>query len=127
MNWAVRLVLDTSAVVAFADHRAIHVGELVTELEDDDAAGFAVPVICLVEAAGLGVADEMLDVLVHRDTCQVIPVRQRDRQALARERRLLGRLDLAAAMLAATDAGAYILTAEPESYGTDVPVIPIEG
>ncbi len=42
--------------------------------------------------------------------------------------RILGRLDLAVALLAATTGDGYVLTAEPESYGDigEDSVIPID-
>jgi hypothetical protein len=42
--------------------------------------------------------------------------------------RILGRLDLAVALLSATTGDGYVLTAEPESYGAigEDPVLPID-
>jgi hypothetical protein len=54
------LVLDTSAIVAYAEG-SIHVGEPISEVRDEGGL-VVVPVVCLVEAARK-VGDEMLKAL----------------------------------------------------------------
>lgn len=56
-------------------------------------------------------------VLVDHPVCSVPPVTVQMWPALAAGTRVLGRLDLAAALLAATTSEGYVLTAEPEAYG----------
>jgi hypothetical protein len=119
----VRVVLDTSAVLAFA-HGSIDVGEVLAEVDDEDAS-FAVPIVCVIEAAARLGDDAMVRVLVQRPACVVTPLRRDDWRVLARDARILGRLDLAVVALTAADAGAHILTGEPDAYGDEAPVIPI--
>ncbi len=79
-----RVVLDTSAIVAYLQ-ASIHVGETIAEVVDDW-------------------------------------------RALASAARMVGRIDLGVALLAAVDHDAYVLTGEPGPYGAlvdDGPVIPI--
>jgi hypothetical protein len=47
----IRVVLDTSAIIAYAQGSSIDVGEVITEVDDEECA-VALPVLCLVEAAG---------------------------------------------------------------------------
>jgi hypothetical protein len=65
------LVLDTSAIVAFAEG-SIHVGEPISEVRDEGGL-VVVPVVCLVEAARK-VGDEMLHVLVGNLGSEVAPL-----------------------------------------------------
>ena len=118
------MVLDTTAALAFA-RGSINVGEVLAEVDDEDAS-FAVPIVCVIEAAArLGAGDAMVRVLVQRPACVVTPLRRDDWPVLARDVRTLGRLDLAAVALTAADTGAHILTGEPDAYGDEAPVIPI--
>jgi hypothetical protein len=75
-----------------------------------------VPVICLIEAAR-EVGDDMLRLLVDHPACTAPPVTVQMWTALAAGTRVLGRLDLAAALLAGTAGEGYVLTGEPEAYG----------
>ena len=45
----IRIILDTSATFAYATG-SLNVGEVIAEVADE-GAGFAVPLLCLVEAA----------------------------------------------------------------------------
>jgi hypothetical protein len=45
----IRAILDSTAIVAFA-HGADSVGEIISEITDE-GVGFAVPDLCLIEAA----------------------------------------------------------------------------
>jgi hypothetical protein len=109
------LVLDTSAIVAFA-RGSVDVGEPIAEVRD--AGGVVlVPVVCLVEAAR-HVDDDMLHLLTDHPACEVDPLPADGWPMAAATTRLLGRLDLAVALIAAATVGAFILTAEPDAYGT---------
>lgn len=88
----VSLVLDTSAIAAYAT--TVDVGETISEVRDNDTA-FALPVACLVEAAQLLPAD-VLDLLVDNDAAVVTGMHADQWRPLAAMRTLLGRLDIAA-------------------------------
>jgi hypothetical protein len=119
----VRLVLDTSAIAAYAT--TVDVGETISEVRANGAA-FGLPVACLIEAAQLIDAD-ILDLVVGNDA-MVIGVEPTRWRTFAVMRSLLGRLDVATAFAAAEEHGCDVLTAEPELYlalGDDPPIIPI--
>lgn len=118
------LVLDRSAIIAYATG-SIHVGEPIAEVHTDGGR-VVVPIICLIEAAR-EVGDEMPGLLIDHPACMVPPVTVELWTALAAGTRVLGRLDLAAALLAATMGEGYVLTSEPEAYGDlgEDSVIPI--
>lgn len=118
------LVLDRSAIVAYAAG-SVHVGEPISEVYADGGR-VLVPVVCLIEAAR-EVGDEMPRLLVVHPACTVADLAGELWPALAAGTRVLGRLDLAVALLAATAGGGYVLTAEPEAYGDlgEDSVIPI--
>ena len=121
----IRLVLDTSAIVAYAA-TSIDVGETIAEVVDEGGR-FGAPVVCLAEAARL--VDESLvagvTLLTRHSSCVVLPTLAEDWLALAAWTRRLGRVDLAVALMEATDRPAgYVLSAEREAYGEDdIPVI----
>jgi hypothetical protein len=108
------LVLDTSAIVAYATG-SIHVGEPIAEVHTDGGR-VVIPLVCLIEAART-VSDDMLRLLIGHPACSVKAPAVDVWPALAAGTRILGRLDLAAALLAATTGEGYVLTEEPESYG----------
>lgn len=112
----IRIVVDTSAAVAFA-HGSVHVGEVLREIADEHA-GFAVPDLCLAKA-GSTLPDDawpMLEVLAaHKSRATLAP--EDDWRDLAYAARQVGNIGRAAAMLAAVDHDAYLLTAEPDGYG----------
>lgn len=106
------LVLDTSAIVAFAEG-SIHVGEPISEVRDEDGL-VVVPVVCLVEAARK-VGDDMLHLLV--EGSEVAPLMGERWAAVASGVRVLERLDLAVALLEASTRQGFLLTGEPDAYG----------
>jgi hypothetical protein len=118
------LVLDTSAILAYAAG-SVDVGEPITEVHSDGGR-VLVPVVCLIEAARQ-VDDDMLQVLVHNPACRVEPLAVDLWAAVAAGCRVLGRLDLAVALLAATAGGGFVLTGDPDAYGApgEDSVIPI--
>ena len=99
------LVLDTSAIAAYAT--TVDVGETINEVRDNDAV-FALPAVCLVEAAQKLPA-EFLELLVANGSASVPGVDPTTWRALAAMRGLLGRFDLAAAFaVAATIASSTV-------------------
>lgn len=122
----VRILLDASAVVAFT-RGSLDVGEVIAEVDDEDAA-VGIPVLRLVEATR-GVADpDRLTLLVHHRAIVLLAADAESWQALAATYDIVGRLDAASAALAAIDLNVDILTAQPGLYGGLAgggPVIPI--
>jgi hypothetical protein len=112
----VRAVLDATAVAAYAAHD-VNLGELLTEITDE-ACAFAVPAVCLVEAAAAVDSDQwsVLDLLLAHSHCVRLPLGD-DWRDLALATRTLDGVGRAAAMLAAVDHRAYLLTAEPAAFG----------
>lgn len=119
----IRLVLDETAVVAYGRGN-VAVGEIIAEIADEDAR-IAVPDLCLVEGARQLDMDHWhtLDLLVGHSHIERLDVPE-DWRGVAVAARLLGSTSRAVAMLAAVDLRAYLLTAEPETFGDDAaPVI----
>lgn len=114
----VRIVLDTSAIVDYANG-SVHVGEVLREVADDGGS-FALPMICLAKAGStlpLGRLP-MLDVLVKLEQCSGVNYGG-DWQELSRVARGVGNIGRGAALLLAISRGAYVLTAEPDEYGDE--------
>jgi hypothetical protein len=114
------VLLDTSAVVAFA-RESISVGEILAEIADEaevtgTPGAFGVSVASLAQAAQ--VADSgRLELLVRRPGCHVLELHAKDWRPLSLAIHVVGRLDLAAVLLAATRYGQpHVLSAEPDSY-----------
>jgi hypothetical protein len=119
-----RAVLDTSAVLAFAAG-SIDVGETIGEIADEDA-GFAVPVICLLEVASRVTADPqpMLDALASHPHGTVLPLAPAEWRRVAAASSLLGDTGRACAALPVVSGQAgYVMTAEPEAYGEGIETI----
>ena len=108
------LVLDTSAIVSFGGG-SIDVGEPMAEVRDGGGV-VLVPVVCLVEAAR-SVDVRMLEVLVDNPVCELAPLTGERWPMAATTLRMLGRLDLAVALIAASEGGGFVLTREPQAYG----------
>jgi hypothetical protein len=123
----IRLVLDTSAVLAYTA-TSVGLGETIVEIVDEGAQ-FAVPVLCLVQAAQRvdPKLAEGLDLLVAHEQCIVLPMLAEDWRPLAELTTLLGQCDLATSLLEAIDRDAYVITGVPSAYlpagGEDLPVI----
>jgi hypothetical protein len=60
----------------------------------------------------------MLRVLVDNAVCELEPLTGDDWPMTATTIRMLGRLDLAVSLIAASSSGGFVLTGEPEAYGT---------
>ena len=121
----VRIVLDTSAVIAYTQG-SLDVGEVIAEVDQEDAAA-ALPILCLVEASRVVASSVLLDLLVNHRATIVSAPEPSDWRVLANFHRTVGRLDSSSAVLAATRRRCQILTREPGFYAglTDGgPVIP---
>jgi hypothetical protein len=125
----IRLVLDTSAVLAYAA-TSINVGETIAEVVDEGGS-FGVSVLCLAEASRL-VGEEHapgVPLLVQHPHCVVLPVLAEDWSAVAGWTAVLDRTDLAASLVEAIDRDAYVLTREPGHYDDkgpgELPIISI--
>jgi hypothetical protein len=122
----VRVVLDASAIVAFS-RGSIHVGEVIAEVDDEDAA-IGLPILCLVEATRGAPDTDRLDLLVNHRASALLGDDGASWQALAATYDIVGRLDAASAALAAIDLDCAVLTAQPGLYGGLAgggPIIPI--
>jgi hypothetical protein len=108
------LVLDTSAVVAYAAG-SVDVGEPMAEVGAEGGRA-VVPVVCLIEAARR-VGDDMPRLLVDHPSCDTAPLTLDIWETVTAGARILGRLDLAVALVSATAGDGYVLTAEPHAYG----------
>lgn len=118
----VRLILDTSAIVAYA-RGSEAVGETIREVGAD--AAFGLPVACLACAQ---VDLPWLDLLVAHPAAVVLSTPAGVWRSLVATADLLGTIDAATAVLAAWDADCDVLSGEPEVYGPlgdDAPVIGI--
>jgi hypothetical protein len=104
------LVLDTSAIVAYAGG-SVDVGGPMAEVGDSGGVVVA-PVVCLVEAAR-EVDDHMLRVLVENPVCELEPLTGERWPMAATTVRMLGRLDLAVSLIAASANDGFLLTGEP--------------
>ncbi|MGC4808638.1 hypothetical protein [Micromonospora sp. DT233] len=121
----VRIVLDTSAILAFC-HESIHVGEVIAEVADEECL-VGLPVLCLAEAYRAADQDR-LELLENHPAVVVLTIDPFSWRALAVTCETVGRADAASALLAAVDAGGYVLTAQPGLYAGLAgggPIIPI--
>lgn len=121
----IHLVLDTSAVVAYAAGSE-HVGEPLTQVAENDAA-FTVPLTVLAAAAAQ-VDRAWVELLIKHPAFEPVETDWTRWAALAATLGLVGRLDAAEALLVALDFDCDVLTAEPGQYaalGDDPPIIAI--
>lgn len=112
----IRLTLDTSAVLAYAQG-SIDVGETLAEIASERDL-FAVHVLCLAEAARFaGDGDvKYLPLLAAHRCCVLVGTPAQDWQELAGTARMLNRTDLAATLRTAATLDTFILTGEPGRY-----------
>jgi uncharacterized protein with PIN domain len=123
----VRVILDTSAIVAFC-RESIDVGEVIAEVADEDGCVFALPTLCLVEASRAVADQDRLDLLCAHPAALIITPEPDEWRALAAAYDTVGRLDAASAVLAAIDLGCDVLTGQPGLYAGLAgggPIIPI--
>jgi hypothetical protein len=123
----VRLVLDTSAVLAYAVG-SINVGELIAEVADEGHR-IGVPALCLVDAFRQADQDDLsaLRVLTRHPRCAILPMLAGNWEPVAERARVLDRVDLALCLVETLDRDGYAVTAEPDAYGNtdDLPLIAI--
>jgi hypothetical protein len=123
----IRVVLDTSAIIEFT-RQSIHVGELIAEVDDEQCA-VALSVLSLAEALHSVADPDRLDLLVDHHATILLSADVADWRALAATYDIVGRLDAAAAALAAIDYNCAVLTRQTSLYaGLDGGglIIPIE-
>jgi len=109
----IRLILDTSAIVAYAQGCS-QVAAPLTEVDAQEAA-VGLPIHCLAEA-GWTIRDlDRLDLLVNHRATQVINAPD-DWSALSAALDIVGRHDAAAALRSAIDFDCAVLTAQPRLY-----------
>ncbi len=122
----VQVLLDASAIVAFT-RGSIHVGEVIAEVDDEQAA-VGLPLLCLVEATRAVTDPDRLHLLVNHPAAVILADDATDWQALAATYNIVGRIDAASAALAAVDLDVSLLSAQPGLYGGMAdggPVIPV--
>jgi hypothetical protein len=121
---SIRVILDTSAILAFT-RGSSQVGDAVAEV-DDDGGLIGLPISCLVEARWRRGDLERLSRLVHHRATELITAPE-DWAALAAALEVAGRQDAAAALLAAVQAGCDVLTTNPRLYSalSGAPVLAI--
>jgi hypothetical protein len=122
----VQVLLDASAIVAFT-RSSIHVGEVIAEVDDEQAA-VGLPLLCLVEATHAVADTDRLDLLVNHRATVILADEPADWRALAATYDIVGRIDAASAALAAVDLDVALLTAQPGLYGGMAdggPIIPV--
>ncbi|MEJ3741848.1 hypothetical protein WEI85_00905 [Actinomycetes bacterium KLBMP 9797] len=122
---SIHLVLDTSAVVAYATGSE-HVGEPLTQVAENDAAFTAPPTVLATAATQVDRA--WVDLLTKHPAFEPVETEWTRWAPLAATLAVVGRLDAAEALLVALDFDCDVLTAEPELYaalGDDPPVITI--
>lgn len=111
-----RLVLDTSAVVAWL-RGSLAVGEILAEV-DDEGGAVLVPLWCLVEAgsASGGLGGERLGLLLAHPATFLITDDGDDWESLVAMRSLVGRHDCAAAAMQSVELQVDVMTGDPSWY-----------
>jgi hypothetical protein len=122
-NGSTRLILDTSAVAAYG-RGSIDVAETIGEVSSEGAV-FGIPTICLAEAVMAAKSDELtlIDLLTDHASCHEILLTD-DWRGLGLGARVFGSLSTAEVRALAVEHRAYILTADPATYG-ELPTIGI--
>jgi hypothetical protein len=111
----VRVVLDASAIVAFT-RGSIDVGEVLGEIADEGAV-FALPTLCLSEAASWVADESMFRLLTRHPASTVVGVEGARWGALADTVWIVGAVEAASAVLAAERHDCHVMTARPGLYG----------
>lgn len=113
----VRVILDASAIAAYL-RESVDVGEVISKVADERAA-FGVPILCLVEAIRFATVDDRrtLAVLLANPACTLLELDTDDWALLSMTHQTVGRLDAAAAAVAAVGNDCDALTAQPGIYG----------
>jgi hypothetical protein len=105
----VRVVLDTSAIIAYAQSTSVDVGEVMAEV-DDEYAAVAVPIQCLMEAYGVVADRDRLEVLAQHPAVVLVNIDPADWRVASDLADAGGRIDAAVAALLAVDYQAIMLT-----------------
>lgn len=120
----VRLILDTSALIAYTAGSMDAAETLNQVVENGDL--FGVPADTAAEAL-THLTDphdrDILRRLLGSGACRMLDVHGDDWQELAHWRTATGSLDRATAVLTALDHRAWVLTAEPKLYADGIPLI----
>ncbi|HEY6117070.1 MAG TPA: hypothetical protein VI172_14045 [Candidatus Dormibacteraeota bacterium] len=111
---ALRLVLDTSAMLSFV-RQQVDVGELLAELSDADAIA-GLPLACLVDASMTAVDRDRLELLANHPATVILGADEGDWRVLAELCALTGQFSTASAAMAALDAGCWVVSARPWLY-----------
>lgn len=114
MTRPVSLVLDTSAVLSYV-REEIHVGAVLADVADEQGVA-AIPLPCLVEAAGLAVDSDRLALLVGHAGTLVIAEDVENWQALVSLCAVTGDYGAACAALAAIDCERWVLSSRGDLY-----------
>jgi hypothetical protein len=125
---AVRLVLDTSAVLAYSVG-SIDLGETIAEVVDEGGR-FGASVACLAEAVRLVANDRGFGVplLTRHPRFAALPVLAEDWDRIGYWAKELGAVDRAATVIEVLDRpDGYLVTADPDAYDikplADLPII----
>lgn len=114
-----RLVLDTSAVAAYAAG-SLNLGEVLSEIADEPGALVAVPLVALVEAHAAVKDPAPLEVLVGLPYVYVQPLDEvavGDWRRYANTTLVLGGLDRAcAALMVVYGRAQFVATVDPDGY-----------
>jgi hypothetical protein len=109
----IRIVLDTSAILAYA-RGSIHVGEPLAEVTDENAVA-VLPSLCLAEARWMvGDPGRLKILLEHPATAVMAP--SSDWRTLAELQKVVGTLDATSAVALAMDHRGVVLTARSGLY-----------
>ncbi|WP_229069914.1 hypothetical protein [Actinoplanes sp. DH11] len=115
MNYRpIHLILDTSAVIEYT-RGSDHVGELLVEVDAEDAA-VGVPFLCLSEALPYVTDRDRLQLLVTHPAVRIVSDEPWSWQAHAALRDLVGSSDAASAASAAINDEVWVLTRRPGLY-----------
>jgi len=114
----IKLVLDVSAVAAYAEGRTLDVGDLIEQVVDEGNE-FAVPLLCLAEAGhqakSLEVFARLRILAGHPHGVIVAP--PGDWELLADAGRVYGSVVAGVvATVARANRGAYVVTTNPDAY-----------
>jgi hypothetical protein len=121
----IRLIYDTSAIVAFA-HGSVHPGELLSVIAEEGGV-VGLPASCLAEAEWIVRPSGMLDALLDHYATELITTPQ-DWNAVGALQAITGLQDAARAVLYAIDLDCDVMSARPLLYSGiagAAPVLPI--
>lgn len=121
----IRVVLDTSSIIAYAQAASLDVGEVITEVDDEQGA-VALPALCLIEAARVTTDRGRLRILDNNSATTIVTIEPDVWETIVGLADAGGRTDAATAALIAADYEAILLTRQPDWYsgmGVDLRLI----